>query len=74
MQLIEILTQRLQRKGLEPSMIPGFIRSVSYSISGNQHVDLKETNRRLYSMGWYTIELDYHTLQLIMASFEWGGE
>jgi hypothetical protein len=74
MELIEILTQRLQEKGMAASMIPGFVRSVANIISENPDINIEEVNRQLHSLGWDTIELDYHTLQLIIASIECTGE
>ena len=70
MGIIEILTQRLQEKGVAPSIMSGFVRSVANVISEKQDIDIEEINRRMHSLWWDTIELDYHTLQLIIASIE----
>ena len=70
MELIEILTQRLQEKGMSPSIMSGFIRSVANAISEKQNLDIKEVNKLLHSLGWDTFEMDDHTLQLIIASLE----
>jgi len=74
MELIEALTQRLKAKGVAPSIMPCFIRSVANAISEKQDLDIEEVNRRLHSLWWDTIELDYHTLQLIIAGLEDKGE
>jgi len=74
MKLVEILNLRLQEKGVAPSIIPGFIRSVANIISENQDLDIEEVNKRLHSLWWDTIELDYHTFQLIIAGLECKGE
>ena len=69
-QIAEILIQRLENKGLAPIAIPGFIRDVAYTMSNDPHPNLTEMNRRLHLLGWDRVELDYHTLQLIIANSE----
>ena len=71
--LNEILFRRLKNKGLKANAIPGFIRDVNNNILENRSIGLSEINRKLHFLGWYTIELDYHTLQLIIANFEADG-
>jgi len=73
-EVIKILALRLQEKGVAPTIMPGFIRSVANAISEKQDLDVNEINSRLHSLWWDTIELDYHTLQLIIASLECKGE
>ena len=58
----EVLIQRLEEKGLPPTGIPGFIRSVMIFMADNSFLSLKEMNKRLYTIGWDSFELDYHTL------------
>ena len=69
----EILIRRLKKKGLEADTIPGFIRDVDNNISENRSISLLEINRKLRFLGWDSIELDFHTFQLIIASFEAEG-
>ena len=68
--LTEILIQRLEKKGVEQTAIPGFIRNLANIISVTPHMSLREVNRRLHLLGWTDFELDDHTLQLTIASFE----
>jgi len=72
-QLTEILILRLEKKGLTPLEVSGFIRDVVNSISVNCLVGIQEINNRLHLLGWNPVELDDHTLQLIIASFEADG-
>lgn len=55
---------------MQPEMIPGFVKSVGYAVSENQETDLREINERLHLQGWDDFEVDYHTLQLIIANIE----
>ena len=68
--LTEILIERLERKGITPGTIPGFMRNLAYIMSVTPHMDLRELNRRLHLVGWNDFELDDHTLQLIIAILE----
>jgi hypothetical protein len=64
------LMRRLEKKGFGADAIPGFIRNVANNISQNRSIGLLEINRKLQFLGWESIELDYHTLQLIIARLE----
>jgi len=69
----EILIQRLEKKGIAPTVIPGFLRSVMITISDNAPMSLQEMNKRLHVLGWDSFEMDDNTLQLIIASLEAEG-
>jgi len=69
-QLAVNLIHRLEGKGLSSIAIPRFVKDVAGAISINRHANLQDMNRRLHILGWYPVKLDYHTLQLIMASLE----
>jgi len=58
---------------MDLSIIHGFIRDLANTILPNPHMNLLEVNKRLYSLGWDSVELDYHTLQLAIACFEAEG-
>ena len=72
-QVTEVLIKRLQKKGIAPTAIPGFLRSVMITVSDNPPMSLQEINRRLHVLGWDSFEMDDHTLQLITASLEAEG-
>jgi hypothetical protein len=65
--ITDVLIYRLKNKGFEPVAIPRFIRDVVHAVLINQRTGLPEMNRRLGLLGWDPIELDDHTLQLIIA-------
>jgi hypothetical protein len=72
-QLAENLIRRLEDKGVSIIAIPRFVKDVAGAISINGHAGLDGMNRRLDLLGWGPVEVDYHTLQLIIASLENGG-
>ena len=71
--LVTILVKRLEKKGIEPSIIHRFIRDLANTILSNPHMNLLQVNKRLHLLGWGSFELDYHTLQLAIAYFEAEG-
>ena len=68
--LKQTLIRRLERRGIQRSTIPGFIRSLAQSFFVNPGMNLLQVNQRLQYLGWQGFELDYHTLQLVIACFE----
>jgi len=72
-QVKKILINRLENKGVELSLIPGFIRSLANSFMFNPQMNLSQINKRLNYMGWENFEIDYHTLQLAISFFETEG-
>jgi len=68
-----ILISRLEKHGVETSLIPGFIRSLANAFLINPCMTHCQANKRLKYLGWYDIELDYHTLLLARLCFEAKG-
>ena len=64
------LINELRGKGIENNLIPRFIKDLAYSFQVDPSVSLSDVNDRLHFLGWEDVELDYHTLQLAIASFE----
>lgn len=67
------LFRRLQAKGMEQDLIPGFIRSLANSFYASPPKSLVQINQHLHYLGWDTFELDYHTLELAVSCFEADG-
>ena len=72
-QLTQILVERLEKKEMEPGLIPGFIRDLANTVLVNPHISHFQANKQLHFLGWDDVELDYHTLQLAIAYFEAEG-
>ena len=71
--LSKILINRLEKKGIEPNMIYGFIRDLANTIVVTTYMNLLQGNKQLHLLGSYSAELDYHTLELAIACFEAEG-
>jgi len=72
-QLTEIMISRLEKKGVQLDIMPGFIRDLVNTISIDHQTNLQELNKKLHLLGWDDFELDEYTLELIIASFETGS-
>ena len=67
------LINKLIENGVEASLIPGFIRSLANAFLINPDMSHYQANKRLKYLGWNDIEIDYHTFQLAITSFEIKG-
>ena len=67
--LLKILINRLEKKGIEPSIINGFIRDLANTIIVKPSMNLLQVNKQLHLLGWDSVELDYRTLELATACF-----
>jgi hypothetical protein len=67
------LVHKLIESGIEPSLIPGFIRSLANAYLIDPQMSHGQANQRLKYLGWDDVELDYHTLQLAITSLETKG-
>lgn len=66
----QIFLDRLKKIGIEPNLIPGFIKDLANSLFLNPNMNLAQVNERLRYLGWDEIELDYHTYQLAKECLE----
>jgi hypothetical protein len=69
----QVLMRKLEMNALEKSTIPGFIFSLKSCLLDNPNMNHLQANERLQFLGWDDFDLDYHTLQLAIASFEAEG-
>ncbi len=60
----EHLLQRLQEMGIESNQIPGFMKDLANSLFLDSATTYSQVNKRLHSLGWNEIELDYRTFEL----------
>ena len=71
--LRKLLIQRLNYKGLEKNLIPGFLRSLANSIDMGQNPNFTLVSRHMRHIGWDDIDLDYHTFELARNCLEQEG-
>lgn len=68
--ITKVIQKRFTDKGSEISTIPAYIRDLSNIISVRHEMNIQDINIQLRFLGWDDFELDYHTLQLIIAFIE----
>jgi hypothetical protein len=67
--LKKALLQRLEAMGVEASVIPWVLRSLSGVYRTDRNLSTYEANHRLKYLGWSDIELDHYTWQLAVDFF-----
>jgi hypothetical protein len=65
-----LLVDRLKSKGMDPSLIPAFIKALMSLISSEPGIDPAQANQKLHSLGWDEVLVDYHCLQIAIACLE----
>ena len=65
-----LLIDRLKSKGMEPSLIPAFLKALTSLISSDPGMASTQVNQKLHSLGWNEVTIDYHCLQIALACLE----
>jgi len=62
-----LLIDRLKSKGMDPSLIPAFLKAITSIISSEPGIELAQVNQKLNLLGWDEVTIDYHSLQIAIA-------
>ena len=65
-----LLIDRLESKGMDSALIPAFLKALTHLISSDPGIDPAQANRKLHSLGWNEVAIDYHCLQIAIACLE----
>lgn len=65
-----LLIDRLKSKGMDPSLIPAFLKALAGLISSEPGIEPARANQKLLSLGWNEVTLDYHCMQIAIACLE----
>ncbi len=57
---------RLAASGIDPNIIPGFVRNLAKSVVIYPHMNLVKIDRKLHYLGWSGHELDSNAYQLAL--------
>jgi hypothetical protein len=69
-----LLIDRLKSQGMDPSLIPSFLKALTSIISSEPNIDPAQANLKLHALGWNEIAIDYHSLQIAIACLEATNE
>ena len=62
-----LLIDRLKSQGMDPSLIPAFLKALTGIISSKPGIELAQVNQKLNLLGWDEVTIDYHSLQIAIA-------
>jgi hypothetical protein len=62
-----LLIDRLKSQGMDPSLIPAFLKALTSIISSEPGIELAQVNQKLNLLGWDEVTIDYHSLQIAFA-------
>jgi hypothetical protein len=65
-----LLVDRLKSKGMDPMLIPAFLKALSGLISSEAGIEPSRINQKLHALGWNEVTVDYHCLQIAIACLE----
>jgi hypothetical protein len=65
-----LLIDRLKSKGVDPSLIPAFLKALTSLVSSEPEIDSAAANQKMHSLGWDEVTVDYHSLQIAIACLE----
>ena len=65
-----LLIDRLKSKGMDPSVIPAFLKALTNLISSEPRIEPAQANQKLHSLGWNEVAIDFHSLQIAIACLE----
>jgi len=65
-----LLIDRLKSKGMDPQLIPAFLKALTSLISSEPDIEPTQANQKLNSLGWNEVAIDYHSLQSAIACLE----
>ena len=62
-----LLIDRLKSQGMDPSLIPAYLKALTGIISSEPGIELAQVNQILNLLGWNEVTIDYHSLQIAIA-------
>jgi hypothetical protein len=65
-----LLIDRLKSKGMDPELIPAYLKALTSIITSEPGITPAQANRKLHSLGWNEVAIDYHCLQIAIACQE----
>ena len=68
--LAQPLLRRLAAKGISTEYLQGFVGDLATIIGAYPQMESSQVSRRLHLLGWRGIEMDDHTIQMVIAVME----
>jgi hypothetical protein len=61
-----VVILKLGTDGIDPLIVPGFIRNLAKSVVVYPHMNLIRVDQKLHYLGWSGQKLDHHAFQLAL--------
>ena len=65
-----LLIDRLKSKGIDPALIPAFLKALTHLISTEPGIEPAVANQKMHLLGWNEVTVDYHSMQIAIACLE----
>ncbi len=65
-----LLFDRLKTKGMDPALIPAYLKALAGVIASAPELDAAQATQKMNSLGWDEVSIDYHCLQIAIACLE----
>ena len=65
-----LLIDRLKSHGMDPSLIPAYLKALTGIITSELGIDVVQVNQKLHALGWNEVSIDYHSLEIATACLE----
>jgi hypothetical protein len=65
-----LLIDRLKSKGMDPELIPAYLKALTSIVTSKPEIGPDEANQKLHALGWNEVSIDYHCLQIAIAFLE----
>ena len=65
-----VLIDRLKSKGIDPALIPAFLKALTSLISSEPWIEPAQATPKMPSLGWDEVAVDCHCLQIAIACLE----
>jgi hypothetical protein len=62
-----LLIGRLKSQGMDPSLIPAFLKALTNIITSKPGIDVVQINQKMHAPGWDEVSIDYHSLEIAIA-------
>ena len=65
-----LLIDRMKSQGMDPSLIPFFLKALTSIIASEPGIEPARVNQKLNTLGWNEVTIDDHSLQIAIACLE----
>jgi hypothetical protein len=65
-----LLIDRLKSKGIDPALIPAFLKALTSLIASEPGIEPAQATQKMHALGWNEVSINYHSLEIAKAFLE----